>query len=32
MDRLDRAQQTAMSFMIQISEKIGESVEKVIAV
>ena len=32
MDRLDRAQQTAMSFMIQISEEIGESVEKVIAV
>lgn len=32
MDRLDRSQQTAMSFMIQISKKIGESVEKVIAV
>jgi uncharacterized protein len=32
MDRLDRAQQTAMPFMIQISEEIGGSVEKVIAV
>ena len=32
MDRLDRAQQTAMSFMIQISEAIGEPVEKVIDV
>jgi len=32
MDRLDRAQQTAMSFMIQISEEIGEPVEKVIGV
>ena len=31
-DRLDRAQQTAMSFMIQLSEEIGESVEKVIGV
>jgi hypothetical protein len=31
MDRLDRAQQTAMSFMIKLSEEIGESVEKVIA-
>ena len=32
MDRLDRAQQTAMSFMIQISEETGEPVEKVIGV
>ena len=32
MDRLDRAQQTAMSFMIQISEAIGEPVEKIIGV
>jgi uncharacterized protein len=32
MDRLDRAQQTAMSFMNQISEAIGEPVEKVIGV
>jgi uncharacterized protein len=32
MDRLARAQQTAMSFMTQISEAIGEPVEKVIGV
>jgi uncharacterized protein len=32
MDRLDRAQQTAMSFMTQISEAIGKPVEKVIGV
>lgn len=32
MARLDRAQQTAMAFMIKISEEIGECVEKVIAV
>jgi uncharacterized protein (TIGR00295 family) len=31
-DRLDRAQQTAKSLMIQLSEEIGESVETVIAV
>ena len=30
MDRLDRAQQTAMSYMIEFSEEIGEPVEKVI--
>jgi len=30
MDRLDRAHQTAVSFMIEIGEAIGESVEKVI--
>ena len=32
MGRLDLAQQTAMSFMIQTSKEIGESVEKVIIV
>lgn len=32
MDRLDRTQQTAMSFMTQLSEKIGEPVEKIIGV
>jgi hypothetical protein len=31
-DRLDRAQQRARSLMIQLSEEIGESVEKVIRV
>ena len=31
-DRLDRAYQTARSLMIQLSEEIGESVEKVIRV
>ncbi len=30
MDRLDRAQQTAMSFMIKLGEVIGESIEKVV--
>ena len=32
LDRLDRAQQTAMSFMIQLSEGIEESIEKIIGV
>jgi len=32
MERLDCAQQTAKSFMIQLSEEIGKSVEKVISV
>jgi len=32
MARLDRAQQTAMSFMIQLSEGIEESIEKIIGV
>jgi uncharacterized protein len=31
MQRLDRARQAAMSFMIQISDEIGEPVEKVIS-
>jgi len=31
MDRLDRAQQTAKSFMIQLSEEIGDSIEKIVA-
>lgn len=30
MDRLDRAQKTAMSFMIKLGEVIGESIEKVV--
>lgn len=30
MDRLDRAQKAAISFMTQISEQIGESIEKVL--
>jgi hypothetical protein len=31
MDRLDRAQKAAISFMTQISEEIGEPIEKVLA-
>jgi uncharacterized protein len=32
MDRLDRAQQVAISFMAQLREEIGQSVEKIIGV